>query len=104
MELILIIAGPIAGAIFGLSTFVVKRQIGSADAKLQHIQDSMEVVSHQVTSILVAMPTNYVSKDDHYRHIAEEERWQKELLKQVHQLHSELNSIRTNSPNPNIHG
>ena len=96
MEIIIAIVGPIAGAIFGLGTFMVRRQIKETDVKLQSIADSVEVISHQVTSILVVMPTNYISKEDHFRHISEEERWQKEVLTQVHQLHEELASVRTN--------
>ena len=96
MELILAIAGPVAGAMFGLGTFVIRRQIVETDGKLQNISENVEVISHQVTSILVSMPTNYVSKDDHYRHTAEEERWQKEVLQQVHQIRDELSSVRIN--------
>ncbi len=104
MELILAIVGPVAGAMFGLGTFVVRRQISETDVKLQGIADSVEVISHQVTSILVSMPTNYVSKEDHFRHIAEEERWQKELLQQVHQLREELSVVRISSHNPHNYG
>jgi len=96
MELILAVVGPVAGAMFGLGTFVVRRQVVETDKKLQSIAENVEVISHQVTSILVSMPTNYVSKDDHYRHIAEEERWQKEVLQQVHQIRDELSSVRIN--------
>jgi hypothetical protein len=96
MELILAVVGPVAGAMFGLGTFVVRRQVIETDKKLQAIAENVEVISHQVTSILVSMPTNYVSKDDHYRHIAEEERWQKEVLQQVHQIRDELSSVRIN--------
>ena len=104
MELILAIVGPVAGAMFGIGTFVVRRQISETDVKLQGIADSVEVISHQVTSILVSMPTNYVSKEDHFRHIAEEERWQKELLQQVHQLREELSVVRISSHNTRNHG
>lgn len=96
MELILAIVGPVAGAMFGLGAFAVRHQIIQSDKKLELISDNVEVISHQVTSILVSMPTNYISKEDHYRHIAEEERWQKEVLTQVHQLHEELSSLRIN--------
>ena len=104
MELILAIVGPVAGAMFGLGTFVVRRQINETDVKLQSIADSVEVISHQVTSILVSMPTNYVSKEDHFRHIAEEQRWQKELLQQVHQLREELSVVRISSHNSHNYG
>ena len=96
MELILAIVGPVAGAMFGLGTFVVRRQVMETDKQLQLIAENVEVISHQVASILVSMPANYVSKDDHYRHIAEEERWQKEVLQQVHQIRDELSSVRIN--------
>lgn len=96
MELILAIVGPIAGAMFGLGTFAVRHQIIQSDKKLEVISKNVEVISHQVTSILVSMPTNYVSKQDHFRHIAEEERWQEEVLSQVHQLHDELSAVRLN--------
>lgn len=104
MELILAIVGPVAGAMFGLGTFVVRRQVLETDSKLQGIADSVEVISHQVTSILVSMPTNYLSKEDHFRHVAEEERWQKELLQQMHQLREELSVVRISSHNPHNHG
>ena len=96
MELILAVVGPVVGAMFGLGTFVVRHQIKQTDKKLEVISENVEVISHQVTSILVSMPTNYVSKQDHFRHIAEEERWQKEVLTQVHQLHDEVSSVRVN--------
>jgi len=96
MELILAIVGPVAGAMFGLGTFVVRHQVVQTDRKLDSIAENVEVISNQVTSILVSMPTNYVSKEDHFRHIAEEERWQKEVLQQVHQLREELSSVRVN--------
>lgn len=96
MELILAIVGPIAGAMFGLGAFAVRHQIIQSDKKLEVISKNVEVISHQVTSILVSMPTNYVSKQDHFRHIAEEERWQEEVLSQVHQLHDEISAVRLN--------
>ena len=96
MEIILAVVGPIVGAVFGLSVFAVRHQIEQSDKKLETISENVEVISHQVTSILVSMPTNYVSKEDHYRQTAEEERWQKEVLSQVHQLHEELSSVRIN--------
>ena len=56
--LVVSIIGPVLGAFFGLSTFFVKHSVSKVDAQLNSIAESVEVISHQVTALQVAMPTN----------------------------------------------
>lgn len=97
--LVVSIIGPVLGAFFGLSTFFVKRSVSRVDAQLNSIAESVEVIGHQVTALQVNMPTNYVSKDEFRHHRAEEERWQNEIVLQLHGIRDELSTVRTQSHN-----
>ena len=94
--LVVSIIGPVLGAFFGLSTFFVKRSVSKVDAQLNSIAESVEVISHQVTALQVAMPTNYVSKDEFRYHRGEEERWHNETASQLQNIRDELSSVRAN--------
>ena len=93
--LVVTIAGPIIGAVFGLSTFFVKRSFEKADAQLNVIAESVEVIGHQVTALQVAMPTNYVNKDEFRYHRAEEERQHNEVTMALQNIRDELSNVRT---------
>ena len=97
--LVATIMGPVIGALFGLSTFFVKRSFAKADAQLNAIAESVEVIGHQVTALQVNMPTNYVSKDEFRHHRAEEERWQNEIVSQLHGIRDELSTVRSQTHN-----
>ncbi len=101
MTLVVTIAGPVIGAFFGLSTFLVKRSFAKADAQLIAIAESVETISHQVTALQVNMPTNYVSKSDFAKHIDEEARWNNELRHQLHDIREEFFSYRARSQHNN---
>ena len=101
--LVVSIIGPVLGAFFGLSTFFVKRSVSKVDAQLNSIAESVEVIGHQVTALQVAMPTNYVNKDEFRYHRAEEERWHQETAGQLQNIRDELSSVRANPGNGHYH-
>ena len=101
--LVVSIIGPVLGAFFGLSTFFVKRSVSKVDAQLNSIAESVEVIGHQVTALQVAMPTNYVNKDEFRYHRGEEERWHNEVTSQLSNIRDELSSVRANPGNGHYH-
>lgn len=90
----MVIAGPVIGSIFGVTMFMFKRVATKTDTQLQNIAANVEIISHQITAVQIAMPTNYVSKEDFYRHTADEDRWQGVVLQQVNSLHDDIATIR----------
>ena len=99
--LVVTIVGPIIGAFFGLSTFFVKRSFAKTDAQLNAIAESVEVIGHQVTALQVNMPTNYVSKSDFYKHVGDEEQWQRELKGDLRMIREEFFSYRARADHNN---
>ena len=93
-SLVMVIAGPVIGSIFGVTMFMFKRVATKTDTQLQNIAANVEIISHQITAVQIAMPTNYVSKEDFYRHTADEDRWQSVVLQQVNSLHDDIATIR----------
>ena len=91
-EVVIAIVGPVAGAVFGLSAFFVRRTVTSTDTKLTAIAESVEVISHQVTALQIKLPTSYVTKEELIQHIASEERWQNEVLSQLRDLRRDINN------------
>ena len=94
-SLAMVIVGPFIGAIFGVSVFMFKRTATKTDNQLQDIASNVEIISHQITAVQISMPTNYINKDDFYRHAADEERWQSTVLHQVDLLHDDIATIRS---------
>ena len=95
MELVLAVVGPVAGAVFGMGTFLVRRSMTATDARLTDIAENIEVISHQVTSLQVSLPTTYVTKEELLLHIRGEERQHAETMERLRELREELSSIRS---------
>lgn len=96
-EVLLAILGPIAGGTIGVGTFLVRRAVTNTDMKLQAISENVEVISHQVTALQLKLAESYVTKEELIRHIASEERWQNQVLTQIHELRNEVMSVRNNT-------
>lgn len=96
-ELLAAIAGPIAGAVIGTGAFLSRRNIAATDAQLRAISENIEVISHQVTSIQVSLPTNYATKQELAAHIQSEERWHRDLSDQMRDLRDEVVALRSAS-------
>ena len=99
--LVVTIAGPIIGAFFGLSTFFVKRAFTKTDAQLIAIAESVEEIHRNVDELRVMMPTNYVSKSDFYKHVGDEESWQRELKADLRLIREEFFSYRARAEHNN---
>lgn len=95
-EIIAAIVGPLAGAIIGTGAFLSRRNIAATDAQLRTISENIEVISHQVTSLQISLPTNYVTKQELVSHIQSEERWHRDLSDQMRELREEVVSLRIN--------
>ena len=93
--LVIATAGPMVAAIFGLAAFTGRRIILKTDAQLEKMAASMEHISETVTSIQVDLPQKFVSREDFFRHIKDEERWQDELRAQMYNVQDQLSSIRS---------
>ena len=93
-ELIAAIVGPVAGAIFGIIGFSSKRNIIVTDARLQDIAENVEVISHQVTSLQIQLPTQYVGKDELFAHITSEEQFHRDISNQLRELRDEVIALR----------
>ena len=87
-------AGPAVAAIFGLAAFTGRRIIMKTDAQLEKMTVAMEHISTTVTHIQLQLPERFVSREDFFRHIKEEERWQDELRSQMYNVQDQLSSIR----------
>ena len=93
-ELIAAIVGPVAGAIFGIIGFSSKRNITVTDARLQDIAENVEVIGHQVTSLQIKLPTQYVGKDELLAHVSSEEQFHRDISNQLRELRDEVIALR----------
>ena len=93
--LVIATAGPVLAAMFGLAAFTGRRIIIKTDAQLEKMAASMEHISETVTHIQLQLPQKFVSREDFFRHIKEEERWQDELRGQIYNVQDQLSSIRS---------
>ena len=92
--LVIAIAGPVLAALFGVTAFTGRRIIMKTDAQLEKMTLAMEHIAETVTHIQVQLPERFVSREDFFRHIKEEERWQDELRAQMYNVQDQLSSIR----------
>ncbi len=97
--LVIATAGPIAAAIFGMMAFTGRRIILKTDSQLEKMTASMEHISATVTNIQLDLPQKFVSREDFFRHIKDEERWQDELRTQIYNVQDQLSSIRSQRHN-----
>ena len=93
-EAIVFIIGPIAATVLGTAAFFQRRTISSFDAKMGDISDQLEEVYEQVTTLRVALPEKYVSKEDFLHHVRTEEHWQEEVLRNMRELREEVIVLR----------
>jgi archaellum component FlaC len=96
-ELLAAILGPMVGAIFGITGFMSRRNINVTDKQLDEIKETIELVSHQVTSIQIQLPSNYVTKEELETHIAKEERHHNAVLREIRELREEIIVLRVNT-------
>ena len=96
-ELLAAILGPAIGAVIGLAGFMSSRNINVTDKQLDEIKETIELVSHQVTSIQIQLPSNYVSKEELFQHVAKEESWHNQVLREIRELREEIIVIRVNN-------
>ena len=96
-ELIVAIVGPIAGAVIGTAGFMSKRNVSLTDSKLNSIAENVEVISHQVTSIQIQLPTQYTTKEELAQHIRSEEYFHNKMLDQMREMRDEIITLRANS-------
>ena len=94
MELVLMIVGPIAGTVLGTSVFFQKRMVAQMDERMVRVSDQLEEVYDHVTSLRVALPERYVSKDEFVGHVRSEELWQQEVLANIRELREEVIVLR----------
>jgi len=92
--LVIAVASPVIAALFGITAFTGRRIIMKTDAQLEKMTSAMEHISETVTHIQVQLPERFVSREDFFRHIKEEERWQDELRAQMYNVQDQLSSIR----------
>jgi hypothetical protein len=97
--IVVAVAGPFVAAFFGITAFTGRRIVIKTDAQLEKITEAMEHISETVTHIQVQLPTRFVSREDFFRHIAEEERWQDELRSQIYSVQDQLSAIRSQPRN-----
>ena len=95
--LVIATAGPLVAAFFGLMAFTGRRIVLKTDTQLEKMAASMEHISETVTSIQIDLPEKFVSRQDFFRHIKDEERWQDELRAQIYNVQDQLSSIRSQS-------
>jgi len=96
-ELIAAILGPLCGAALGITGFAARRNTNLADKQLDQIKESIELVSHQVTSIQIQLPSKYVSKEELILHADKEEMQHNQVLREIRELREEIIVIRVNN-------
>ena len=96
-ELIAAILGPAMGAIIGVAGFMSSRNLNVTDKQLDQIKETIELVSHQVTSIQIQLPSNYVTKEELENHVAKEETQHNTVLREIRELREEIIVLRVNS-------
>jgi hypothetical protein len=96
-ELIVAIIGPVAGAVIGTFGFMSRRNINLTDTQLNAIAENVEVISHQVTSLQIQLPTNYVTKEELAQHMRAEEYFHNKMLDQIRELRDEVIVLRSQS-------
>lgn len=96
-ELIVGIAGPIIGAIFGVTGYMSRRNITITDKQLDQIAQNVEIIGHQVTSLQIQLPTNYVSKEEMALHTTKEEQQHQTVLREIRELREEIIVLRVNN-------
>jgi uncharacterized protein YoxC len=96
-ELIAAILGPVVGAIIGVTGFMSRRNISVSDKQLDEIKETIELVSHQVTSIQIQLPSNYVTKEELTQHVSKEESWHNQVLREIRELREEIIVLRVNN-------
>jgi len=67
-----------------------------ADKQLDEIKESIELVSHQVTSIQIQLPSNYVTKEELSLHINKEDSWHNKMLQEIRELREDVIVLRIN--------
>jgi archaellum component FlaC len=85
------------GAIFGITGFMSRRNINVTDKQLDEIKETVELVSHQVTSLQIQLPSNYVTKEELEVHISKEERHHNAVLREIRELREEIIVLRVNT-------
>ena len=98
--LVIALIGPLLGGAVGIMVFGGKRLVTKTDAQLAAISHSMEVISEKVTAIQVELPTTFVSREDFFRHIRDEERWQDSLQGQLTTIKDDIHDIRNHGTHP----
>ena len=96
-ELIVGIAGPIIGAIIGVTGYMSRRNITITDKQLDQIAQNVEIIGHQVTSLQIQLPTNYVSKEEMALHTSKEEHQHQTVLREIRELREEIIVLRVNN-------
>ena len=96
-ELLAAIIGPLAGGVIAMVGFSSKRNISANDAQLQSIAENVEVISHQVTSMQIQLPTQYTTKKELAHHIRSEEYFPNKMLDQMREMRDEIITLRANS-------
>jgi hypothetical protein len=94
-ELIVAIIGPIAGAIIGTAGFMSTRNMATTDSRLISIAENVELISAQVTSLQIQLPTNYATKDELAQHIRSEEYFHNKMLDQMREMRDEVIVLRS---------
>ena len=89
-EVILTLIGPVVGGAIGISTFLYRRTVMNADARLKGISDNVEVISYQLTGLQLKIAESYVTKDELLRHIEMEAKWQDDVMKQLHEMREDI--------------
>ena len=95
LELIVAIIGPIAGAIIGTAGFMSRRNMAATDSRLISIAENVELISKQVTTLQIQLPTNYSTKDELAQHIRSEEYFHNKMLDQMREMRDEVIVLRS---------
>ena len=93
-EIVFAIIGPVAATVFGTSAFFQRRLIANMDDKMVRVTDQLEEVYDHVTSLRVALPERYVSKDEFVAHVRSEELWQQEVLANIREVREDVIVLR----------
>ena len=97
--IVVAVTGPFVAAFFGLTAFTGRRIVIKTDAQLEKITRSVEHISETVTNIQIDMPQRFVTREDFFRHIADEEKWQDELRRDFYEVKDQLHAIRSQPHN-----
>ena len=100
-EVFAAIAGPLAGAIIGAMGFMSKRNMISTDNRLTAITGHITEVSKQVQELHIALPTNYVTKEEIAEHLKSESYFHNKMLDQIRELRDEVIVLRAISERGN---